>query len=55
MWFDDITNRKDDIAIGAVVSTLLDPSDHFNAWCGKNGPQNSSWNNRGPPGLSGSS
>jgi peptide/nickel transport system substrate-binding protein len=47
VWFDDIANGNYDIAIGAVVSTLLDPSDYFNAWYGKDGPQNySSWNNR---------
>ena len=32
--------------IGAVVSTLLDPSDYFNAWYKKDGPQNYSlWDN----------
>jgi peptide/nickel transport system substrate-binding protein len=35
-----------DLAIGAVVSTLLDPSDYFNAWYKSTGPQNySAWNN----------
>ena len=32
MWFDDIEAGNYDLAIGAVVSTLLDPSDYFNAW-----------------------
>ena len=33
-------------AIGAIVSTLLDPSDYFNAWYRKDGPQNYSfWDN----------
>ena len=35
-----------DLAIGAIVSTLLDPSDYFNAWYSKGGPQNYSfWDN----------
>jgi hypothetical protein len=29
-----------DLAIGAIVSTLLDPSDYFNAWYRTGGPQN---------------
>ncbi|WP_439613762.1 ABC transporter substrate-binding protein, partial [Reyranella sp.] len=46
VWFDDIRTGKFDLAIGAIVSTLLDPSDYFNAWYSKNGPQNySSWDN----------
>jgi peptide/nickel transport system substrate-binding protein len=40
VWFDDIKTGKFDLAIGAVVSTLLDPSDYFNAWYKKDGPQN---------------
>jgi peptide/nickel transport system substrate-binding protein len=47
VWFDDIASCHYDLAIGAVVSTLLDPSDYFNAWYGKDGPQNySSWDNK---------
>jgi len=47
VWFDDVKNGNYDIAIGAIVSTLLDPSDYFNAWYGKDGPQNYSfWNNK---------
>src|SRR3954447_11524805 len=47
VWFDDIASGHYDLAIGAVVSTLLDPSDYFNAWYGKDGPQNySSWDNK---------
>ena len=35
-----------DLAIGAIVSTLLDPSDYFNAWYRTGGPQNySMWHN----------
>ena len=47
VWFDDTANGHFDLAIGAIVSTLLDPSDYFNAWYGKDGPQNYSfWNNK---------
>ena len=46
VWFDDVKNGNYDLAIGAIVSTLLDPSDYFNAWYGKDGPQNYSfWDN----------
>ncbi|MEJ0020380.1 MAG: ABC transporter substrate-binding protein [Acetobacteraceae bacterium] len=46
VWFDDIANGHFDLAIGAVVSTLLDPSDYFNAWYRTGGPQNySSYSN----------
>ena len=39
-------NRYGDLPIGAVVGTLLDPSDSFSAWYGKDGPQNYSfWDN----------
>lgn len=44
VWFDDVRNGNYDLAIGAVVSTLLDPSDYFNAWYRTGGPQNySNW------------
>jgi peptide/nickel transport system substrate-binding protein len=47
VWFDDTKNGNFDLAIGAIVSTLLDPSDYFNAWYGKDGPQNYSfWDNK---------
>jgi ABC-type transport system substrate-binding protein len=46
VWFDDIKSGKFDMAVGAIVSTLLDPSDYFNAWYKKDGPQNySGWDN----------
>jgi len=46
VWFDDAKAGNYDMAIGAVVSTLLDPSDYFNAWYTKDGPQNYSfWDN----------
>jgi len=40
VWFDDVKTGNFDLAVGAVVSTLLDPSDYFNAWYKKDGPQN---------------
>jgi peptide/nickel transport system substrate-binding protein len=47
VWFDDAKSGHFDLAIGAIVSTLLDPSDYFNAWYGKDGPQNYSfWDNK---------
>src|SRR6202040_1119653 len=47
VWFDDTANGHFDLAIGAIVSTLPDPSVYFNAWYGKDGPQNYSfWNNK---------
>ena len=47
VWFDDASSGNYDLAIGASVSTLLDPSDYFNAWYGKGGPQNYSfWDNK---------
>jgi ABC-type transport system substrate-binding protein len=46
VWFDDTKSGNYDLAVGAVVSTLLDPSDYFNAWYKKDGPQNySGWSN----------
>ena len=46
VWFDDTKSGNYDMAVGAVVSTLLDPSDYFNAWYKKDGPQNySGWDN----------
>ena len=47
VWFDDTASGHYDLAIGAVVSTLLDPSDYFNAWYRTGGPQNYSfWDNK---------
>src|SRR6202011_5766914 len=43
VWFDDTKSGNYDLAVGAIVSTLLDPSDYFNAWYGKDGPQNYSF------------
>ncbi len=44
VWFDDTNNGKFDLSVGAIVSTLIDPSDYFNTWYGPGGPQNySQW------------
>jgi peptide/nickel transport system substrate-binding protein len=45
-WFGDAAAGNYDLAVGAIVSTLLDPSDYFNAWYRTDGPQNYSfWHN----------
>ncbi|MGH7421321.1 MAG: ABC transporter substrate-binding protein, partial [Candidatus Rokuibacteriota bacterium] len=45
-WFEEAVSGNFDLAISAVVSTLMDPSDYFSAWYGKGGPQNySGWTN----------
>ncbi len=45
-WFDEAAAGNFDLAIAAIVSTLMDPSDYFTAWYGKDGPQNySGWTN----------
>jgi ABC-type oligopeptide transport system substrate-binding subunit len=45
-WFEEAAAGNFDLAISAIVSSLMDPSDYFEAWYGKNGPQNySSWTN----------
>jgi ABC-type transport system substrate-binding protein len=45
-FFEDLQAGNFDLGIGAIVSTLMDPSDYFSAWYGKNGPQNYSlWTN----------
>jgi len=46
VWFDEAQAGNYDLTISAIVSTLLDPSDYFNSWYAKNGPQNySRWHN----------
>src|SRR5262245_19359363 len=46
VWFDEAQAGNFDLAISAIVSTLMDPSALFGAWSGKNGPQNySRWTN----------
>jgi len=43
VWFDDATSGHFDLCVGAIVSTLLDPSDYFNAWYRSGGPQDYSF------------
>src|SRR5581483_9510634 len=46
VWFGDAAAGNYDLAVGAIVSTLLDPSDYFNAWYRTGAPQNYSfWHN----------
>jgi ABC-type transport system substrate-binding protein len=46
VWFDEAQAGNYDITISAIVSMLLDPSDYFNSWYKKDGPQNySRWQN----------
>ena len=46
VWFDEALKGNFDLTISAIVSTLIDPSDYFNAWYSKAGPQNySRWHN----------
>ena len=46
VWFDEAQAGKFDLTISAIVSTLIDPSDYFNAWYRTDGPQNySKWHN----------
>ena len=46
VWFGDAAAGNFDLAVGAIVSSLLDPSDYFNAWYRAGGPQNYSfWSN----------
>jgi ABC-type transport system substrate-binding protein len=46
VWFDEAQAGNYDLTISAIVSTLLDPSDYFNSWYAKSGPQNySRWAN----------
>ena len=45
-WFEEAASGNFDLAISAIVSSLMDPSDYFTAWYGKGGPQNySGWTN----------
>ncbi len=45
-WFEEAAAGNFDLGIAAIVSALMDPSDYFTAWYGKDGPQNySSWTN----------
>jgi peptide/nickel transport system substrate-binding protein len=45
-WFEEAAAGSFDLAISAIVSSVMDPSDYFEAWYGKNGPQNyAGWTN----------
>jgi len=47
-WFEDASAGNFDLGISAIVSSIMDPSDYFTAWYGKDGPQNYSlWTNPG--------
>jgi len=47
-WFEEVGGGNFDLGISAIVSSLMDPSDYFTAWYGKDGPQNYSyWTNPG--------
>jgi len=47
-WFEDAAAGNFDLGISAIVSSIMDPSDYFTAWYGKDGPQNySNWTNPG--------
>jgi peptide/nickel transport system substrate-binding protein len=47
VWFDEASAGNFDLTISAIVSTVLDPSDYFNSWYAKDGPQNySKWHNQ---------
>ena len=46
VWFHDVANGMI-LPIAPSYPRIFDPSDYFNVWYGKDGPQNySSWNNR---------
>jgi ABC-type transport system substrate-binding protein len=45
-WFEEAAAGNFDLAISAIVSSVMDPSDYFEAWYGKGGPQNyGGWTN----------
>jgi peptide/nickel transport system substrate-binding protein len=47
VWFDEASAGNFDLTISAIVSTVMDPSDYFNSWYAKDGPQNySKWHNQ---------
>src|SRR5712692_8418562 len=44
---EDVQAGRFDLASSPVISTLMDPSDYFHSWYGKDGPQNySQWSNK---------
>lgn len=47
VWFEDAQKGNFDLTISVIVSTLMDPSDYFHTWYGKDGPQNyGKWSNK---------
>ena len=45
-WFEEAAAGNFDLGITAIVSSVMDPSDYFTAWYGKDGPQNyGGWTN----------
>jgi ABC-type oligopeptide transport system substrate-binding subunit len=45
-WFEEAAKGNFDLGISAIVSSIMDPSDYFSAWYGKDGPLNySQWTN----------
>ena len=45
-WFEEAAAGNFDLGITAIVSSLMDPSDYFTAWYGKDGPKNyGGWTN----------
>jgi ABC-type transport system substrate-binding protein len=45
-WSGEVTGGNFDLGINSITSTLMDPSDYFSAWYGKDGRQNYSyWTN----------
>ena len=46
VWFDEAQSGNFDLTMSGIASTLIEPSDYFNAWYRTNGPQNySKWHN----------
>jgi len=54
IFFEETQAGNFDLSIGAIASTLTDPSDYFHAWYGKDAPQNySKWHSPAFEGLVG--
>jgi len=46
VWFDEAQAGNYDLTVSTIVSTRLDPSDYFDSWYAKDGPQNyAKWEN----------
>src|SRR5258707_220419 len=46
-WFEEAGSGNFDLAISAIVSSLMDPSDHFTPWYGTAGPRSAGGPSRG--------